>query len=37
MIDLEIEWIPVGTEFRIHEYDGAENIELKEELNWFIA
>lgn len=37
MMDLEIEWIPVGTEFRIHEYDGSENIELKEELNWFIA
>jgi hypothetical protein len=37
MRDLEIEWIPVGTEFRIHEYDGAESIELKEELNWFTA
>jgi hypothetical protein len=37
MMDLEIEWIPVGTEFRIHEYDGAESIELKEELNWLTA
>ena len=37
MMDLEIEWIPVGTEFRIHEYDGAESIELKEELNWITA
>ena len=37
MMDLEIEWIPVGTEFRIHEYDGSENIELKEELNWLTA
>lgn len=37
MMDLEIEWIPVGTEFRIHEYDGAESIELKDELNWFTA
>lgn len=35
--DLEIEWIPVGTEFRIHEYDGSESIELKEELNWLTA
>jgi hypothetical protein len=35
--DLEIEWIPVGAEFRIHEYDGAESIEIKEELNWFTA
>ena len=37
MMDLEIEWIPVGTEFRIHEYDGSENIELKEDLNWLTA
>lgn len=37
MMDLEIEWIPVGTEFRIHEYDGSESIELKEELNWLTA
>ena len=37
MRDLEIEWIPVGTEFRIHEYDGSESIELKEELNWLTA
>lgn len=37
MMDLEIEWVPVGTEFRIHEYDGSENIELKEELNWLTA
>ena len=37
MMDLEIQWIPVGTEFRIHEYDGSENIELKEDLNWLTA
>jgi hypothetical protein len=37
MMDLEIEWIPVGTEFRIHEYDGAESIEIKDELNWLTA
>jgi hypothetical protein len=37
MMDLEIEWIPIGTEFRIHEYDGSESIEIKEELNWFTA
>ena len=37
MMDLEIEWVPVGTEFRIHEYDGSESIELKEELNWLTA
>lgn len=37
MMDLEIEWIPVGTEFRIHEYDGSESIEIKDELNWLTA
>jgi hypothetical protein len=37
MMDLEIQWIPVGTEFRIHEYDGAESIEVKDELYWFTA
>jgi hypothetical protein len=37
MMDLEIEWVPVGTEFRINEYDGAESIEVKDELYWFTA
>lgn len=37
MRDLEVQWIPEGTEFRIHEYDGAESIEVKEELFWLIA
>jgi hypothetical protein len=37
LMDLEIEWIPVGTEFRISEYDGAESIELKDEAGWFTA
>jgi hypothetical protein len=37
MMDLEIQWIPVGTEFRINEYDGAESVELKDEVGWFTA
>ena len=37
IMDLEIEWVPVGTEFRITEYDGAESIELKDEAGWFTA
>lgn len=37
MRDLEIAWIDVGTEFRIHEYDGSESIEVKEELAWLVA
>jgi hypothetical protein len=37
MRDLEIEWLPVGTEFRISEYDGAESIELKDDTGWLVA
>ena len=35
--DLQVEWIPVGTAFRIHEYDGAETIELKDKMDWVTA
>lgn len=35
--DVEIIWVPVGTEFRITEYDGAENIEYKDDIAWEIA
>jgi len=35
--DLEVMWLPVGTHFRIHEYDGAESIEVREKINWSIA
>ena len=35
--DLAVAWIPVGTAFRIHEYDGSESIEIKEEMNWITA
>ena len=35
--DLEIQWIPVGTQFRIHEYDGSETLELKDVLPWITA
>ena len=34
---LEIEWLPLGTEFRIDEYDGSESIETKEESNGITA
>ena len=37
MRDLAIAWIDVGAEFRIHEYDGSESIEIKEELAWLVA
>ena len=35
--DLTIEWIDIGREFRIDEYDGSESIELKDECKWHVA
>lgn len=32
--DVEIVWVPVGTEFRITEYDGSERLEYKDEIAW---
>ena len=37
MRDLEIAWLDVGAEFRIHEYDGSESVEVKDELLWLVA
>jgi hypothetical protein len=37
MEDLTVAWLPEGTAFRIHEYDGSESIEVREELNWIIT
>lgn len=37
LIDLEIEWIPVGTNFRIKEYDGYESIEVRDSVAWHTA
>jgi hypothetical protein len=34
---LTIEWLPVGTAFRIHEYDGSESVEIRDEMDWKIA
>jgi len=35
--DLQIMWLPVGTRFRITEYDGYEDVEIPEEVNWMVA
>jgi hypothetical protein len=35
--DLAVVWLPEGTEFRIHEYDGAESVEVKEEMIWLVS
>jgi hypothetical protein len=34
---LYIHWVPEGKEFRIDEYDGAENLVLKSDDYWTIA
>ena len=35
--DLIIEWVPVGTQFRVHEYDGSETLEFKDAMDWTTA
>ena len=35
--DLIVEWVPVGTQFRVHEYDGSETLEFKDVLPWVTA
>jgi hypothetical protein len=37
MKDLAIAWVPVGSLFKINEYDGGESIELKESDKWIVA
>ena len=37
MHNLTIKWIPVGTEFRIDEYDGNESVVTRDQDNWFVA
>jgi hypothetical protein len=37
MTDLEVEWIPEGTWFKVNEYDGSESIEYKENDHWMVA
>ena len=35
--NLKIEWVDLGTEFLIHEYDGWESIWKKSEIEWLTA
>jgi hypothetical protein len=35
--NLTVSWVPVGTEFRISEYDGNEYIEVKDKISWITA
>ncbi len=35
--DLKVEWLPVGTAFRINEYDGSESLQVMGSVDWKIA
>jgi hypothetical protein len=35
--DLEVMWLPVGTQFIIDEYDGAETVTVKDKVRWTTA
>ncbi len=35
--DLVVRWVPVGTRFRISEYDGSESLVLESEDQWVVA
>lgn len=35
--DLNIEWVPEGAAFCIREYDGAEWVELRDDVAWVTA
>lgn len=37
IVQLRVEWIPEGSKFIIEEYDGAESIQLLENLSWLEA
>lgn len=34
---LAVEWLPVGTKFRIDEYDGSEAVEIMDNIHWIEA
>jgi hypothetical protein len=34
---LTIEWVPLGSDFIIDEYDGAESLMLKDKFKWITA
>jgi hypothetical protein len=37
LYDLEISYLPIGTVFRIDEYDGYESIEIYDQKNYSVA
>ena len=35
--DLVVHWVPVGTKFKIDEYDGNESILYEQDIQWMVA
>jgi hypothetical protein len=35
--DLQIEWMPQGTQFQVNEYDGNESIQKRDTTDWYTA
>lgn len=35
--DLQIEWVPEGTQFIVDEYDGNESIQKRDTTDWYTA
>ena len=34
---IELVWLPIGTLYRINEYDGSESIETNDSVDWNVA
>lgn len=37
LAELVVKFVPVGTEFRIDEYDGSESVTTKDQYGWYTA
>lgn len=35
--DLEVYWVPEGSQFIIHEYDGSEQLVFEKDFHWKVA
>lgn len=35
--DLTVEWVPVGVQFKVTEYDGSECLEYRDSEDWLTA
>ena len=35
--DLEVMWIPAGSQFLVEEYDGSESITFMDKMKWIVA